>query len=367
MKKKINLKIILAILLLSFFILKGIHLFSKSENLYEALFYEKLKDKKVKCNLCPNFCIIKENEYGKCKARKNIDGKLYSMVYGKIAAMHIDPIEKKPFFHFLPGSLIYSISTTGCNMRCKFCQNWEISQVYPNEIETKFFSPEDLIKDIKSKKIKAIAFTYGEPSIFYEYMLDIAKLAKKNGIKTAVVSSGYINPEPLKKLLPYIDAYKIDLKGFTDEFYEELTSGKLQPVLETMKIIKKSGVWLEIVNLVIPGYNDDEKDIKRMAQWIKENLGDDVPLHFTRFYPNYKLLNLPPTPPETLKKVRKIAMEVGLKYVYTGNIDDIEGSTTYCPKSKQPAIIRNGFFVIKNNLKEDGTCPDGSKIPGIWK
>jgi pyruvate formate lyase activating enzyme len=341
--------------------------FSKSENFYEALFYEKLKDKKVKCNLCPNFCIIKENEYGKCKARKNIDGKLYSMVYGKIAAMHIDPIEKKPFFHFLPGSLIYSISTTGCNMRCKFCQNWEISQVYPDEIETKFFSPEDLIKDIKSKQIKAIAFTYGEPSIFYEYMLDIAKLAKKNGIKTAVVSSGYINPEPLKKLLPYIDAYKIDLKGFTDKFYEEVTSGKLQPVLETMKIIKKSGVWLEIVNLVIPGYNDDEKDIKRMAQWIKENLGDDVPLHFTRFYPNYKLLNLPPTPPQTLKKAREIAMGVGLKYVYTGNIDDIEGSTTYCPKSKQPAIIRNGFFVIKNNLKEGGTCPDGSKIPGIWK
>jgi pyruvate formate lyase activating enzyme len=341
--------------------------FSKSENFYEALFYEKLKDKKVKCNLCPNFCIIKENEYGKCKARKNIDGKLYSMVYGKIAAMHIDPIEKKPFFHFLPGSLIYSISTTGCNMRCKFCQNWEISQVYPDEIETKFFSPEDLIKDIKSKQIKAIAFTYGEPSIFYEYMLDIAKLAKKNGIKTAVVSAGYINSEPLKKLLPYIDAYKIDLKGFTDKFYEELTSGKLQPVLETMKIIKKSGVWLEIVNLIIPGYNDDEEDIKRMAQWIKENLGDDVPLHFTRFYPNYKLLNLPPTPPQTLKKAREIAMGVGLKYVYTGNIDDIEGSTTYCPKSKQPAIIRNGFFVIKNNLKEGGTCPDGSKIPGIWK
>jgi len=327
--------------------------------------YEKLKDKKVKCNLCPNYCIIKENEYGKCKARKNIGGKLYSMVYGKIAAMHIDPVEKKPFFHFLPGSLIYSISTTGCNMRCKFCQNWQISQVYPYEVKTKFISPQDIINDVKSKKINAIAFTYGEPSVFYEYMLDIAKLAKKNGIRTAVVSSGYLNPEPLKKLLPYIDAYKIDLKGFTDKFYNEVTSGKLNPVLETIKIIKKSGVWLEIVNLIIPGYNDDEKDIKRMAEWIKNNLGDDVPLHFTRFYPNYKLSNLPPTPIETLKKARKIAMDAGLKYVYTGNIPDTEGSTTYCPKSKQPAIIRNGFFVIKNNLK-DGTCPDGSKIPGIW-
>jgi len=355
------------ILSLLFFTLLYKYSFSKSQNLYEALFYEKLKDKKVKCRLCPNMCVIKENEYGKCKARKNIDGKLYSMVYGKIAAMHIDPVEKKPFFHFLPNTLIYSISTTGCNMKCKFCQNWEISQVYPDEVETKFMTPEDLIKDVKSKGIKAIAFTYGEPSIFYEYTLDIAKLARKNGIKTAVVSAGYINPEPLKKLLPYIDAYKIDLKGFTDKFYEDLTSGKLPPVLESMKIIKKSGVWLEIVNLLIPGYNDDEKDIKRMVLWIKENLGDEVPLHFTRFYPNYKLTNLPPTPIDTLKKARKIAIDLGLKYVYTGNIPDVDGSTTYCPKSNQAAIIRNGFSVIKNNLNENGICPDGSKIPGIWK
>lgn len=332
---------------------------------HEAMFYEKLENKMVKCNLCPNFCRLPEGYTGTCKARKNINGKLYSLVYGKIAALHIDPIEKKPLYHFLPGTEIYSIATTGCNLKCKFCQNWEISQVYPDEVETRYISPQDLIEDVKAKKIKAIAFTYTEPTVFYEYILDVAKLAKKNGIKTVVVSAGYINPKPLKELLPYIDAYKIDFKGFNPEFYKKLTGGKLEPVLEAMKIIKKSKTWLEIVNLIIPGYNDSEKDIKGLAMWIKENLGTDVPLHFTRFYPNYKLRDVPATPVETLKKARKIALDVGLKYVYTGNIPDIEGGTTYCANG-EPAIIRNGFFVIKNNLDKDGKCPDGSKIPGVW-
>jgi len=338
----------------------------KEEVFYEAKFYEKLENKMVKCNLCPNFCRLHEGAIGNCKARKNINGKLYSIVYGKVSALHIDPVEKKPLYHFFPGTQIYSISTTGCNLKCKFCQNWQISQSYPEEVETKYLSPEEIIKDIKSKNIKSIAFTYAEPTIFYEYMLDIAKLAKKNGIKTVVISAGYINQEPLKQLLPYIDAYKIDFKGFSDEFYKKLTSGKLQPILETMKTIKKSGVWLEIVNLVIPGYNDSEENIKNLALWIKENLGTDVPLHFTRFHPDYKLKNVPATPTQTLQKARKIAMEIGLKYVYTGNVIDIEGSTTYCPKSKEPGIVRNGFFVIKNNIDEEGKCPDGSKIPGVW-
>jgi len=355
----------LALFLFAIFIFRAFP-YSEMERYEEALFYQKLPDKKVKCELCPNFCLLKEGETGRCKARKNIDGKLYSMVYGRIAALHIDMIEKKPLYHFLPGSQIYSIATPGCNLKCKFCQNWEISQAYPNEVQTKYMTPEEVILDVKSKKLNSIAFTYTEPTVYYEYMLDIAKLAKKNKIKTVVISAGYINPEPLKKLLPYIDAYKIDFKGFNPEFYRKMTSGKVENVLEAMKIIKKSGVWLEIVNLLIPGENDSDEDIKKLSLWVKENLGADTPLHFTRFYPNYKLKDLPPTPMEKIKKAREIAMKIGLNYVYTGNIPDNEGSATYCPKTKEKAIIRNGFFFIQNNLDKEGRCPDGLKIPGIW-
>lgn len=339
----------------------------KTENLHLAKYFEKLGNGMVQCHLCPNRCILAKGEIGKCRARKNIDGNLYSLVYGKIAAMNLDPIEKKPFFHVLPGENAFSIATPGCNLQCKFCQNWQISQVFPWEVKTKEMKPEDVVNEAIKSGAKAIAFTYSEPTIFYEYMLDIAKLAKEKGLKTLVVSAGYINPEPLKELLPYIDAYKIDFKGFSNKFYREMTLyGKVEPVLEAMKIIKESGVWLEIVNLIIPGQNDREEDLKNLILWIKENLGPDVPLHFTRFHPDYKLLNVPPTPIETLKKARKMAQDFGLKYVYIGNVDDIEGSTTYCPESKKPAIIRKGFFVIENNLKE-GTCETGEKIPGIWK
>lgn len=337
------------------------------ENLHLAKYFEKLSGGMVQCHLCPNHCILAKGEIGKCKARKNINGNLYSLVYGKIAALHVDPIEKKPFFHVLPGEKAFSIATTGCNLQCKFCQNWQISQVFPWDVETKEMTPEKVIEEAIKSGSKTIAFTYNEPTIFYEYMLDIAKLAKQKGLKTLVVSSGYINPDPLKELLPYIDAYKIDFKGFSNKFYREMTNyGRVEPVLEAMKIIKESGVWLEIVNLVIPGQNDSEEDLKNLILWIKENLGTEVPLHFTRFFSDYKLLNVPPTPIETLKKARKMAMDLGLKYVYIGNVDDIEGSTTYCPESKKPAIIRKGYFVVENNLK-DGYCETGEKIPGIWK
>jgi len=338
------------------------------EDFHPAKFYENLDNKIVRCNLCPNHCILAPGQIGLCKARKNVDGKLYSMVYGKIASVHLDPVEKKPLFHFLPGSLIYSISTTGCNLQCKFCQNWQIAQVFPWEVETKKMSPEEVVEEAIKSGAKAIAFTYNEPTVYYEYMEDIAKLAKEKGLKTVVISAGYINEEPLKELLPYIDAYKIDFKGVDNKFYQKMTvSGRVEPVMAAMKIIKKSGTWLEIVNLVIPGENDSEEDLRKLILWIKENLGTDVPLHFTRFHPDYKLLNIPPTPLETLKKARKMAMDLGLKYVYIGNVDDLEGSTTYCPESKEPAIIRKGFFVLQNNLNEEGQCKTGEKIPGIWK
>jgi pyruvate formate lyase activating enzyme len=252
-------------------------------------------------------------------------------------------------------------------LQCKFCQNWQIAQAFPWEVETKKMTPEEAVEDAFKSGSKTIAFTYNEPIVFYEYMMDIAKLARQKGIKTAVISSGYINPEPLKELLNYVDAYKVDLKGFHNEFYEKFTNGRLEPVLETMKIIKEKGVWLEIVNLLIPAENDSEEDIRNLILWVKDNLGADVPLHFSRFHPDYKLLNKPATPVETVKRARQMALDLGLKYVYTGNIYDPEGSTTYCLNAKEAAIVREGFFIKLNNLDESGKCPDGEEIPGIWK
>lgn len=333
---------------------------------HEARYYEPLPQKRVQCFLCPNECTFSSGQFGACKARKNIDGKLYSMVYGKIATSHVDPIEKKPFFHFLPSSTAFSIATTGCNMHCLFCQNWEISQAFPEDVPTQAATPDKVVAQALASGARSIAFTYNEPVIAYEYMLDIAKLAKSKGLKTVVVSSGYIEEEPLKELLKYIDAYKVDLKAFNEKFYRKFTGGRLASVLETLKTIKQSGVWLEIVNLIVPGENDSDDELRAMAHWIHSNLGDSVPLHFSRFFPQYKLKNLPPTPPETLIRARKIAMDEGLKYVYTGNIAYPEGEATYCPESKEKAIVRQGYFVIANHLK-NGACPDGEQIPGVWK
>jgi len=337
-----------------------------SEGLHPAKYYEKLSGKIVQCNLCPNRCILSEGQIGLCKAKKNIGGELYSLVYGNLASVHADPIEKKPFFHVLPGSKAFSIATTGCNLRCNFCQNWQIAQVFPWDVQTQEATPEQVVEAALESRSESIAFTYNEPIIFYEYMLDIAKIAKERGLKTVVVSAGYINPDPLRELLPYIDAYKVDLKAFKDSFYQKFTGGSLAPVLETIKIVKDSGTWLEIVNLLIPGENDSEEEIREMVKWIKENLGDDVPLHFSRFHPMYKLQNLPPTPNETVIRAREIAVEEGLKYVYTGNIVYPEGESTYCPESGEIAIERKAYFIISNNLK-NGQCSTGEQIPGVWK
>ena len=339
--------------------------FEDMAHAHEARYYEPLANRMVKCSLCPSQCVLSAGEWGLCKARKNIQGKLYSMVYGKIAAVHVDPIEKKPFFHVLPGSTAFSIASTGCNLHCLFCQNWEISQAFPGEMPTQTATPEEVVSQALASGAQSIAFTYNEPVTGFEFMLDTAKLAKARGLKTLVVSSGYIEKEPLKELLKYIDAYKVDLKAFDEKFYRKLTGGRLAPVLDTLKTIKENGVWLEIVNLLVPGENDSDDELRAMAHWIKENLGTSVPLHFSRFFPQYKLGNLPPTPPETLIRARKIAMDEGLKFVYTGNTVNPEGETTWCPVSKEKAIVRQGYFIITNNLK-DGACPDGEKIPGIW-
>lgn len=337
-------------------------------DLHEASFYQQLEDGRVICQLCPNNCILGKGQRGLCKVRENIDGKLYSLVYGKPVTVNVDPIEKKPFYHFLPGKKAYSLATAGCNLECKYCQNWDIAQRKPEDLESIPMTPQEVVDQAIKENAPIIAFTYNEPIVWYEYMLDIARLAKEKGLKTVMISSGYINQKPLEELLPFLDAVKVDLKSFNNEVYNQLIRGKLEPVLETIKTVHREGVWLELVHLVVPGYTDDLEEIKRMCLWIKDNVGTEVPLHFSRFWPKYKLLNLPPTPEETLKKARQICLEIGLKYVYTGNIDDEAGSATYCPDNQELVIERQGFFVQENLVDKNGKTPNcQSIIPGVWQ
>ncbi len=331
----------------------------------EAMFWKQIgKEKTVQCQLCPHFCTLKEGERGRCRVRENKKGKLISLVYGKPCSLSLDPIEKKPLYHFLPGELALSIATVGCNLRCLHCQNWEISQ--SSDISSIEISPKKVIEEVKKNDVKIISYTYTEPTIFYEYMLNIAKLAKKSGIKNTIVSNGFINPEPLKKLCKYIDGANIDLKSINNEFYKNICKARVKPVLESLKILKEKEVWIEITNLLIPTLNDKKKNIKSLVLWIKKNLGTHVPLHFTAFYPSYKLLNLPATPLKTLKEAKDIATKAGMKYVYIGNISDEEGSSTFCPKCDSILIKRKLFSATENNLKE-GKCPKcNEKIEGVW-
>ncbi|MEI8345743.1 MAG: AmmeMemoRadiSam system radical SAM enzyme [Candidatus Omnitrophota bacterium] len=332
-----------------------------------AMYWKPSGEKTVRCELCPNACVLADGQIGQCKARKNIGGKLYSMVFGRVSSVHLDPIEKKPLYHFLPGSQAYSYGTTGCNLRCKFCQNWQISQVFPWEVPTRAMTPAQIVEEARLAGARSIAYTYNEPIISYEFTLETAKLAHRSGLKNVMISSGFINPGPLEELLHYLDAFKVDLKGFDERFYGHLTAASLSPVLANLKIIRKAGVWLEIVNLVIPGENDSDEDFTNLTRWIKENLGTEVPLHFTRFHPDYKLVNSPPTPIETLTRARAIAMRQGLKYVYTGNVPDPGGSATLDPATGETVIERRGFFVEKNLIGKNGRAPSGSKIAGVFE
>ena len=332
----------------------------------EALFYKKLKNNIVQCVLCPNFCVIKENNKGVCLSRKNISGKLVSLTYGKPVAMHIDPIEKKPLYHFIPGTKSFSIGTAGCTLKCLFCQNAEIAQVDPKDFSTnKFIEPKNIVKEAINKGCQSISYTYNEPVSCIEYVLDIAKLARKNKIRNIIVSNGYINEEPLKKLCKYIDAANIDLKGFTEEFYKNNCLGKLKPVLNALKILKKNKVWLEITNLIIPGLNDNPIEIEKMCNWIKDNLGTDVPLHFSRFFPMYKLTNKEETSAKTLESAYNMAKKQGIKYIYIGNIKT-DKENTYCHNCNSLLIERNGYSIIKNNIKNNSCYKCNVKIPGIF-
>jgi pyruvate formate lyase activating enzyme len=334
---------------------------------HEASFYHRLDKNLVACDLCPRRCVIAPGGRGVCRVRENRAGKLYSLVYGRPCSISREPIEKAPFFHFLPGGMRIALATAGCNQSCKYCQNWEISQARPEDLPSYDLSPADVVALAVKEKVPIICFTFSEPVIFYEYMLDIARLARARGIRTAVVTGGYVNPEPLEQLCRAVDAIKIDLKGFTPGFYRDVCGSTLEPVLEACRIVARSGTHLELVNLVVPALNDDTATIRSMCRWVRENLGDTVPIHFTRFSPNYRLQNSPATPVSTLEQATRIARAEGLEYVYVGNVPGHKEENTLCPTCGRTVIKRSGFSVLENNLK-DGRCRFcGTRIPGTWQ
>ena len=348
--------------------LMDLYAFSEETNLskVEARYYKKLPEKEIECDLCPRFCRLGDKERGYCGVRENMGGTYYTLVYGKACAINIDPIEKKPFFHFLPKSNTLSLATAGCNVNCKFCQNWEISQVRPEQVRHYDFPPLQVAAYAQKNRCPVIAYTYSEPVVFYEYMYDASVEARKIAIKNVVVTGGHINPEPLQELTKVVDGIKIDLKAFNQRFYTNYVRGEFQPVLEAIKIVFKSKVWLEIVYLVIPSLNDSTNEIRKMSRWIMKEVGPDVPLHFSRFYPMYLIKNLPQTPLSTLEKAQNIALQEGLHYVYIGNIPGHKGENTFCPRCKNIVIKRIGFKIRKIELNR-GLCKFcNHPIPGIW-
>jgi pyruvate formate lyase activating enzyme len=320
----------------------------------------------VQCGVCPNRCILRPGDRSICRSKVNIDGKLYSLAYGNPCAIHVDPIEKKPLFHFHPRTAILSIATTGCNFRCLNCQNWEISQKKPEEVRHAELFPAEVVREAKKIGAPAVAYTYSEPITFYEYMYDTARLSKEAGLKNVLVSNGYINPKPLLNLCRYLDGANINLKSFDEEIYECLNGGSLEPVLETFKNLHRQGIWFEMTSLVVPTYVDKPEMIKRMCGWILKELGPDHPLHFLRFFPQYKLNRLPPTPVEMLETLRDIALKEGIHYVYLGNVPGHEGVNTYCPDCKKILIERKGYVIAQYNLNAGHCKFCGATIPGRW-
>ena len=321
----------------------------------------------VRCLLCAQKCIIREGQRGRCRARINVRGELRSLVYGRPVAVHVDPIEKKPLYHFLPGAATYSLGTAGCPLSCKFCQNWELSQAWPEDLKSSYTPPSLIVRSAHARRAPVIAFTYNEPTVFAEYFLDIAGEARKQGIRRVIISCGFMNREPLAEMCGALDAVKIDLKGFSPSFYRDICGAELKPVLETIKEVARRKVHLEIVNLVVPTLNDSDKMLKGLSDWVLAEVGPDVPVHFTRFHPAYQLLNLPPTPLATLERARELAMSRGIHYAYVGNVPAHPGNHTYCPNCKKVVIKRAGFFLEEMNVK-DGRCTFcRRKIAGVWK
>jgi len=331
----------------------------------EAYFYKQLTDKMVQCTTCPHECVISLGNRGRCRTKVNIDGKLFSISYANPCVVHIDPVEKKPLLHFYPGSRAFSLAVAGCSFRCLNCQNWEISQTSPDKTRNYNLPPGEAVLAASRFGCKSIAYTYSEATTFYEYMFDISTKARKNDIKNIWVSAAYINQPALNRLCDVIDAASVNLKSFSDKIYRDLNGGHLEPVLETFKTLHRRGIWMEIINLVIPTYTDDMEMIKKMCGWIVDNLGPEYPLHFSRFFPKYKLVHLPPTPIEVLEQARDVALRQGLNYVYIGNVPG-GFDKTVCPNCKRTVVKRRGYTLLENHVKH-GKCEFcGAAISGRW-
>jgi len=338
-----------------------------TKNLKLANWWKPVENSKLLCTLCPRYCTIGEGQAGFCFIRQNIDNKLYSLGYGRPTGFGLDPIEKKPLNHFYPGTKILSFGTAGCNLGCKFCQNWSTSKARLDDLNSFEASPEEVIATAKSYKAPSIAFTYNDPTIFGEYVIDISRIAKEEGINSVMVTAGYIDKEARKDVYKYIDAANVDLKAFTERFYHKLTFSHLNDVLDTLIWLKnETNVWFEITTLLIPCENDSPEEIKAECEWILKNLGDSVPLHFTAFHPDFKMVDKERTPASTLTTARNIALEEGIKYCYVGNIHNREGQTTYCPNCNTALIDRDWHSVIKNKMA-DGKCfKCDQKIAGVY-
>jgi len=334
--------------------------------MHEAMLYEKLEDKVVKCRLCSHRCRINNFKRGICRVRENRDGTLYSLVYERVISLAIDPIEKKPLYHFYPGSDALSLATVGCNFTCLHCQNYQISQLPKErgEIVGEEISAEEIVFQAKLKNCQVIAYTYTEPTIFFEYAYDIARLAKEEGIKNVFITNGYMSEEALRKINPYLDAANVDLKSFSEDFYRRICGAHLEPVLSSLKLMKELGIWVEITTLIIPKLNDSEQELRKIAEFIV-SLGEETPWHISRFYPAYKLNEVPATPASTLHRARQIGLEAGLRYVYTGNVPGDEGENTYCPNCSRVIIRRYGYQIEEFHI-ENGRCNFcQTKIDGV--
>lgn len=326
-------------------------------NVVPTRYWHRLEDGRIQCDLCPRFCKLHEGQRGLCFVRTRQNDRIVLTTYGKSSGFCVDPIEKKPLNHFLPGTPVLSFGTAGCNLSCRFCQNWDISKSRETDTLADVAPPELIARAAKALGCKSVAFTYNDPVIFHEYAIDVAQACHDLGIKTVAVTAGYVCEEPRKEFYRYMDAANVDLKAFTEQFYYQITAGHLQPVLDTLLYLKReTEVWFEITTLLIPGLNDSDDEIDQLTQWVVNRLGPDVPVHFTAFHPDYKMMDRPPTPAETLTRARRIAIQNGIRYAYTGNVHDVEGGSTYCHQCHKILIGRDWYFLTEWNLTDDGYC-----------
>ena len=336
---------------------------------YPARWWHPLGDGRIQCDLCPRDCKLHEGQRGACFVRGRVNDTMVLTTYGRSSGFCVDPVEKKPLNHFYPGSSILSFGTAGCNLTCKFCQNWDISKSRSFDKLADQATPEVIADTALELGCKSVAFTYNDPVIFAEYAMDVADACHARGIKTVAVTAGYIHEQPRREFFAKMDAANVDLKAFTEDFYYKLTGAHLQPILDTLVYLKhETKVWFELTTLIIPGHNDSATEMRRMSEWVAKELGPDVPLHFTAFHPDHKMIDVPPTPPATLERARHIALEAGMRHVYCGNVHDIEGETTFCASCKKPLIVRDWYEIRDYELKEDGNCPHcGSKLAGHFE